>query len=1009
MRFLYLLTATIVTFYSVAQDYRVKRYRVADGLPGDVVKAVVRDSLGFMWIATDDGLVKYDGIRFTTCKAALQSQYVKGFLTTRDNRLLAIGDLDVIEIQNKIDTVIFRSLIKGSRTRTDSTISYPRNIYQDHFGIIWLAEPQSLVKYVNGKIERYDLGPENHSPVFIRSFSFFENDDGVLFAISYEGKAFQYDRYENKFKELPPFITGQVSHVLYRESTLWIAGSKGLYKTKSMFNQIAAAEEVFDIALCSFIVTENDSVMWVTTYNENLYRIQKSEGGEWTKTQIPFSFSDANHGYIADDNDLWISTDKGVLLLQPKVFSNADKNAESHFIESIAEDGQTNTLYFCAKEFVFAKDLSGRTSGKMLIKNPNSYFQFVRFGGSRLWVSDRAKVFMFENEVIKREWDFSKEGNFIHDMFLDSSGNLWISQEGNSKAIVITNELEVVRYHVPMTRNNEVNVIREKNGETYVASNGPDNYLFRRNADGEFVNVSVKPDFPVTGEFSINDVLIKGDTLWMASSEGLLVYTGTTLKKVDFGERLSEYAVSSVELLDERNILFSNSNGLLRYDIVTGEFWLYDENTGLPSNTITRQGIFVDHARGVWIGTSYGIGYTQHLVGKSKNTPTPYCIEAKVNGTAKRFADGLQMPYGAFVDLQFTSITFPEKVDLQWRFADEQTWHVMENGKLTLTDLTTGSYTIIVRAKNLAYKWSEEQSLDIEVSKPYWQTASFIVAVLVLVGFIAWVSYMVSSHILEKRRQLLQNLVNERTYELQEVNRELILRNTELDRFVYSASHDLSAPLKSLMGLINVARMEKPGLVHEQYLRLMERSILKLDQFIREVVSYSRNSRMPLKPEVFNFKEFIENILTDFQYSPNFNNIKFIVEDLTDGEIICDATRLKIIMNNLVSNAIHFHRTYGNTSPYIRIALSMEDGHYVITVEDNGKGISDSHIHKIFDMFYRASEDSQGSGLGLYILKESVTKMDGEVTVTSKVDHGTTFIIKLPVPLTTNLVRSTGT
>jgi ligand-binding sensor domain-containing protein len=743
MRFLYLLTATIVTFYSVAQDYRVKRYRVADGLPGDVIKAVVRDSLGFMWIATDDGLVKYDGIRFTTYKAAFQSQYVKAFLVTNDNRLLAIGDLDVIEIENRIDTVIFRSLIKGSRTRTDSTISYPRNIYQDHFGIIWLAEPQCLVKYVNGRIQRYDLGSENHSPVFIRSFTFFENDDGALFAISYEGKVFHYDRHEDKFKELPAIIKGQVSHVLYRQSTLWIAGSNGLYKATSTFNRIAPAEKVFDIDLCSFIITESDSVMWVATYNENLYRLGKSKDGDWAEKQIPFAFSDANHTYLADHNDLWISTDKGVILLQEKIFSSADKNAESHFIESISEDERTNTLYYCAKEFVFAKDLSGRTKGRILINNTDSYFQFVRFGGSRLWVSDRTKVLMFENEIIRREWDFSKEGNFIHDMFLDTSGNLWVSQEGNSKAIVITNGLEVLHHDMPMMKNNEVNVIREGNGEIYVASNGIGSYLFRRAADGSFINISVSPDFPVTGEFSINDLLVHGDTLWMASSEGLLMYTAKTLKKVDLGERFSEYAVSSVELLDDRNILFSNSNGLLRYDIKSGEFWLYDENTGLPSNTITRPGIFVDHAKGVWVGTSYGIGYTQQLVGKTKDTPKPYCIEAKVNGTARRFVEGLKMPYGAFVDLQFTSITFPEKVDLQWRFAGEQTWHVMDGGKLTFTDLNTGSYKISVRAKNLAHKWSEEQSFNIEVSKPYWQTASFIVAVLVLVGFIAWVSYCV--------------------------------------------------------------------------------------------------------------------------------------------------------------------------------------------------------------------------------------------------------------------------
>ena len=1007
MRVLFQLIACLIPFYSVAQDYRIQRYRVEDGLPGDVVKAVTQDPLGFMWIATDDGLVKYDGIHFTTYKAALQSQYAKAFLTTADGRLLAIGDLDVIEIKNEIDTVTFKSLIKGSRTRTDSTISFPRNIYQDQYGLIWLAEPQSLVKYSNSKIERFDFGPEHHSPVFIRSFSFFENDDGVLFAISYEGKVFYYDRAENHFTQVADLIEDEVSQVVYDKSILWIAGSKGVYQATSVANQISELKLIANINMCSSMQKQSDSLCWAATYNANLYRLEKINGS-WQTTQIPFQFSDANQIYQSSNHDLWLSTDKGLVLVQENIFSGADENADSHFVESIAEDTTTGTLYYCAKEFLYAKK-PGDSKGRIILKNQKSYFQFIKFANSRLWLSDRDKLYMLENEGVKREWDFSDSGIFIHDLFIDSKGNLWISQETNAKAIVITPELALRFYDVPISTNNEVNVVREGEGVIYVASNGVGEYLFRQQADGRFVNISATPDFTITGEFSVNDCLIHQKKLWLATTEGLLTYVDSTLKRVDLGERFSKLPVSSVQLLDDNNLLFSNSFGLIRYNLATHEFWLYDENTGLPSNTITRKGIYVDHANGVWIGTSYGIGYTQQLIRKTNDTPKPYCVEAKVNGVPKRFMAGLTVPYNSFLDLQFTSITFPEKVDLQWRFAREQVWHALTGGKLTLSDLDHGNYAIHVRAKNLGHNWSDEGVFAFTVERPYWQSASFVVAVLILIGIIAWISYMVSSRILEKRRQLLQNLVNERTHELQEVNRELMLRNTELDRFVYSASHDLSAPLKSLMGLINVARMDKPGAVQEQYLRMMERSILKLDQFIREVVSYSRNSRMPLNPEVFNFREFVDNLLSDYQYSPNFDRIKFSIEDFSEGEVICDVTRLKIILNNLISNAIHFHRTDGNVTPFVRISLSIEKGCYLISVEDNGKGISKHHIDKIFNMFYRASEDSQGSGLGLYILKESVTKLDGEVTVTSELDQGTRFTIKLPVPVMTKLVRSTGT
>ncbi len=1007
MRVLFLLIASLFTFYSVAQDYRFHQYRVEDGLPGDIIKAVARDTSGFIWIATDDGLVKYDGIRFTTYKPALQSQFAKKFLLTSDHRLIVIADLDVVEIRNQIDTVVFQSLVKGSRIRTDSTINYPRNIYEDRLGVIWIAEPQSLVKYSGGKIERFDLGPENRSPVFIRSFDFFENNDGTLFAISYEGKAFWYDRANNNFTQLPDLVDDEVRHVLYNKSTLWIAGGKGLYHATSSGNQISQPSIAFDIGFCLYMEKQSDSLLWLTTYNDTLHRLE-FRNDKWSESTIPYSFNDANHIYAGDNGDVWVSTDKGVVLMQEKLFSIADQSSESHFIASVTEDAEHERIYYCTKEFVHVKDKATSHPSRIVLNDSQSYFRFVKYRDKRLWVADRHKLYLLENERVVRQWDFSREGNFIHDLFLDSGGNLWISQEVNSNAVVITKDLGIKRYAVPLVDNNEVNVIREGKNGMYVASNGVDQYLFYKDKQGDFRNISAKPQFDVTGQFSINNFIVMDDRLWMASTEGLLLYEDSTLIRVDLGEIFTQFPVSSIERYDENNILFSNSNGLFRYDVNTKEFWLYDENNGLPSNTITRHGIFVDHEKGVWLGTSSGVGHTDHLVGKHLVTPRPYCVEAKVNGTSKRFSSGLSIPYGSFVDLQFTSITFPEKVDLQWRYSNEDKWHVMNAGRLTLTDLNNGSYIIHVRAKNLAHNWSDEYRFRFEVERPYWQTASFVVAILILIGIIAWTSYMVSAQILEKRKQLLQNLVDARTHELQEVNRELMLRNTELDRFVYSASHDLSAPLKSLMGLINVARMEKPGQVHDQYLRLMERSILKLDQFIREVVSYSRNSRMPLKPEAFNFKEFVENLLTDFQYSPNFGQIKFIIEDHTEGEIVCDATRLKIILNNLVSNAIHFHRTEGNYKPYIKISLAMANGYYVIQVEDNGRGIGKAHIDRIFDMFYRASEDSQGSGLGLYILKESVTKMDGEVSVSSEEDQGTTFTIKLPVSLTTNVVRSTG-
>ena len=108
LRFLLGLILVLVFFELQGQQYRFKKYPVSEGLPSDVVKSVSQDTLGFFWIATDDGLVKFDGTNFTVYKSALRSQYVKGFLKTSQGRLFVIGDLDLVEIQNQIDTVLFK-------------------------------------------------------------------------------------------------------------------------------------------------------------------------------------------------------------------------------------------------------------------------------------------------------------------------------------------------------------------------------------------------------------------------------------------------------------------------------------------------------------------------------------------------------------------------------------------------------------------------------------------------------------------------------------------------------------------------------------------------------------------------------------------------------------------------------------------------------------------------------------------------------------------------------------
>jgi signal transduction histidine kinase len=487
--------------------------------------------------------------------------------------------------------------------------------------------------------------------------------------------------------------------------------------------------------------------------------------------------------------------------------------------------------------------------------------------------------------------------------------------------------------------------------------------------------------------------------VWLASTEGLLRYEKGKVERIDLGEAYTELSVSSVEMLDRENVLFANAHGLLRYNTRSREFWLYDENSGLPSNTITGRGIYIDHLKRLWIGTSFGIALAKAPITQSSPTVKPFCVEARVNGNLVRFNQGVFAPYGAFMNLQFSSITFPEhKVILQWMIEGEDSvWHAMNNHQLSLGDLSPGTHALRVRTKkNTGLDWSEPAIFNIHIGEPFWLRGEFLFFIFAVVIVIAWLSNTITSRVLNRRKTALQRLVDERTRELQQANEELMLRNGELDRFVYSASHDLSAPLKSILGLIVVSRMESPGAHQQQYLTMMEGSVRKLEDFIKDVVSYSRNSRLEVKRETFDFTTFVQELLDDHQYAPNFSAIKFEIHDALRQPVTADVMRLKIVLNNLISNAIKFHRFDGAEVPFVRIAIGYHEHAYIITVRDNGQGIDEEHTNRIFEMFYRASEHAQGSGLGLYILKETVTKMKGRVNVKSTPGEGTAFTIMIP-------------
>lgn len=274
------------------------------------------------------------------------------------------------------------------------------------------------------------------------------------------------------------------------------------------------------------------------------------------------------------------------------------------------------------------------------------------------------------------------------------------------------------------------------------------------------------------------------------------------------------------------------------------------------------------------------------------------------------------------------------------------------------------------------------QAVDIERSF----IINLVSSIAVLVFFIA---FMVRVN--ENSESKLQALAEE----IRVKNAFLEKTNKELDRFFYSTSHDLKYSLMNIKGILNnaMAEPQSPGVM--ECFSLLKDSTIKLEDFLRDLIEYSRNAQTDVKVEPVDVRALVDEVVAKFAFVPGADKIKFEKEIHIAYPVETDKLRLNTILTNLVANAIKYHREYLKDS-WIRIAAHFANDKLSISVSDNGQGIEKDVLPKIFNMFFKGTNKSKGAGLGLYIVKETVDKLKGVISVLSEVNRGTAITIILP-------------
>ncbi|QHT71118.1 GHKL domain-containing protein [Rhodocytophaga rosea] len=499
---------------------------------------------------------------------------------------------------------------------------------------------------------------------------------------------------------------------------------------------------------------------------------------------------------------------------------------------------------------------------------------------------------------------------------------------------------------------------------------------------------------------------------------------------------------------DNKGVLWLGTNqGMVRFDPETERYQLFGMSAGVQGLQFNRQASGRLASGELLFGGNNGFNLFHPDSLKQLNLQVPLVwvdfqifnkpvpigrenspLQARLNQSQTITLDYKQSVFS--IEYAALNYTAPEEIQYKYRlkgFTDESWQNAGATRKVTYTNLPPKRYVFEVTTAADGRVAVPTRTLTIVITPPWWHTWWARIVFLLSATSLLTILYYSRVRRIKYQNKRLEKQVTERTLQLQKANaslqemngliqeqkeeiqsqaQELEARveirtadlkktNEELDNFVYRVSHDIRAPLSSILGLVTLIELEQDPTQLQLYLQMINKSIHKLDGFVKDILDYSRNSRVSMNREEINFQELVENVHAELVYMENAPRLQILKEFTINYPHFNDARRLHIIFRNLFSNAVKYQNLHCERS-FLHIHIQTDKHCATIIVKDNGIGIDTWQQEKVFDMFYRGSQLSNSSGLGLYIVKETIEKLNGSIQLQSELGVGTTFIIKLP-------------
>ena len=1015
-----------------------------DELPQNSVQAILQTRDGYLWLGTQDGLARFDGVRFVEVLASAEQAPA-----IADVRALAQGDDGRLWIGTRGGGLMVYQdgRIRPARSEADDPAAGPRPLViyalaHGRDGSLWMGTRSFGVVRFDG--DRFQSWSTEQGLASERVLAVVEDSRGDLWAGLAEGGLVRID--DSGASSVGTGILGGETIVSLFEDhrrTLWIGTrGSGLFRLdedrRSPPRPVSGAETLTVLAMTE----DEDGNLWLATYGDGLLRWHE-EGSDAVDTAAGLSSDDVLSVFEDREGNLWVGTEGGGLnRLRDGVFKTYGRpeGLLSDQTWTVLEDRE-GVVWVGTEGGGLARLDHGRVTNLTRDHglSTDSVTALLRNRSGALWVGSRGQgIQVLEDPTLRpaAPQRFDTVPGFASDtvlaMLQDRSGTVWLGTPRRGLARFSGGRFDPVP-EFPELHGELVLALAERADGSLAVGTGSGLRLLGGQGSRQSPNIALE----LAGEAIFALYADPRDSLWIGTYGGGLhrLQNGRlhTFRRRD--GLLSDVVLSILE--DDRENLWLGSNqGVFRLAkgdldaFARGELQripavTYGKTHGLRSpecNGGYQPAGWKDRAGRLWFPTIRGVAVVdpENLV-VNEVPPGVVIEEFQVDGS-----EGERLPFPAGserFEFRYTGISLsaPEEVRFRYRLEGyDRDWiDAGRQRRATYTHLPAGRrYRFRVTAANQDGIWNETGagiSFSVEpflYQRPWFRT----LAVLILAGG-AWLVYRLRVRHLVRRTKHLEGLVADRTREvvaqrdqLGEANEELTHLNEFKTEFLGIAAHDLKTPLSVIYGYARqIADGAGPDNKLERIARRVSSSTNRMLNIVSDLLDTTalETGALRFDGELTDLSELVGEVAERLQQTAAERKIRLLFSPAAGFEAMIDREKMTRVCENLLSNAIR----YSTATSTVRVAISKGEDPAAprarISVQDEGPGLSPSQIEHIFNRFERlaAKHKVAGSstGLGLFIVKQFVEMHGGSVQVESSPGEGSTFTVEIPMAGPPNL------